>query len=253
MSRSPDAPLFLHETLVREDRMINLDADEAAHATRSRRLDEGDRILVTNGAGLLGEGTVSAIGRKPLSVMVSLISVVETPVTKPAITLATALPKGERLHTLLDMATQLGVSAFQPLECARSVVRYQPKMRDRWYRVIVSAAKQCRQTRLPALLEPVTPERLVAKRQGDSLLVYGDAGSESLCHGARGIMRPPGNLVLIVGPEGGFDNDELTMLDQCAGALGVSCGPLVLRTETAGVALLSIANQWLTSLENQNT
>ena len=249
MSNLPKAPLFLYEQLALQDRMVDLAGDEAIHATKSRRLGEGDPLHLTNGKGLLGMGTITALERKPLSIRIQLESLVDVPRPRTEVVLASSLPKGDRLQTLLDMGTQLGMAAFQPLESARSVVRFQPRMRERWQRIISSAAKQCRQPHFPEILEPTTPDRLAAGGLENNLLIYGDADGKSICHAAQGIMPPPLRLTLAVGPEGGFDDREIRSLRDGFNAIGISCGPLILRTETAGPALLSAVNQWLATHE----
>ncbi len=247
MSDTPSAPIFLCEELHCEVTAVNLSGDEATHAARSRRLGEGDLLHLTNGKGLLGKGTIKRIERKPDRILVELDSIIESPEPAIDLVLASALPKGDRMNTLLDMATQLGMTAFQPLDCARSVVQFQSRSVQRWQRIIASAAKQCRQTRFPEIRQETTPEQLVEKLPDDELLFYGDAGGKSLYQSAQGIIPPPARLVLAVGPEGGFDDREMILLQQCPRAIAISCGSLILRTETAGPALLSAVNQWLTN------
>ncbi len=247
MTAVADFPLFFHDALAPDMRELTLTDDEAVHAGRSRRLDPGDRITLTNGRGLLGTGTVGEVTRQPPSMRISVehCSVVRAPATE--MVLATALPKGNRLHTLLDMATQLGMQVFQPLDCVRSVVRHQQKMNDRYRRVIMNAAKQCRQTRFPRIEEPRSVQQLLADHGRESAMIYGEPSGDSLCMAAQGIIRKPRQLVIVVGPEGGFDDGELALLRDCS-AMAVNCGSLILRTETAALALLTTAGQWLSTL-----
>ena len=247
MTAVADSPLFFHDPLAPDMRELTLSGDEAVHAGRSRRLGPGDGIALTNGRGLLGIGTVEEVTRQPPSMRVSVehCSLVRAPATE--VVLATALPKGDRLNTLLDMATQLGMQVFQPLDCIRSVVRHQQKMTDRFRRVVMSAAKQCRQTRFPRIEEPRSVQQLLAGNGHDAAVIYGEPSGDSLCLAAQGIIRKPPRVVIVVGPEGGFDNGELELLRNCS-AMAVNCGSLILRTETAALALLTTADQWLSTL-----
>ena len=242
-----DSPLFYHDTLAADMRELTLSGDEAAHAGRSRRLGPGDRITLTNGRGLLAAGTVAEVARHPPSMGISVERCYLVPAPATEIVLAAALPKGDRLNTLLDMATQLGMQAFQPLDCVRSVVRHHPKMTARLRRVVINAAKQCRQARFPRIEEPRSVRQLLSENVHDTALFYGEVSGDSLCLAAQGIIRKPPRVVIVVGPEGGFDDGELALLRGCS-AMAVNCGSLVLRTETAALALLTTAGQWLSTL-----
>lgn len=247
MNDFTDAPLFFHAALAPDLPELTLSGDEAAHAGRSRRIGPGDRIGLTNGRGVLAVGTVRAQSRNPPSMRVSLERCRTIPVPSTEVVLATALPKGERLFTLLDMATQLGMQVFQPLDCVRSVVRPPPKQPDRWQRVVTSAAKQCRQARFPRIEEPRSVPQLLSGPGHDATVIYGEPSGDSLCRATQGIIRRPRRLVIVVGPEGGFDEGELELL-RTRSAAAVNCGALILRTETAALALLTAAGQWLSTL-----
>jgi 16S rRNA (uracil1498-N3)-methyltransferase len=248
-------PLFLCRELTAHCRVVVLRGDEAIHAGRSRRIGAGDRVHLTDGRGLLAQGRVVTASRSPASLEISLDDVVGAPEPNPRVVLASALPKGDRLHTMLDMATQLGMQSFVPLDCRRSVVRWQPRMMDRCQRVLESAAKQCRQPRIPRI-QPVSDiAGLVADADADEkqLLIHGSTSGVSLCDNRENLMTGPWKLIILVGPEGGLDPAEETLLDNCPRALAVRCGDLVLRTETAALALLAAVTQWLAGESGADT
>ena len=245
---NPDTrpPLFLSTDLDIHAGEIVLEGGEANHAARSRRLGVGDSVHLTDGRGLLAVGAVTDISRSPLTLTIALRHVVNTPEPATRVILASALPKGDRLYTLLDMATQLGMQAFQPLACRRSVVRWQPRMEQRCRRVLESASKQCRQPRIPDVLPPLGVSALVARADGQTHLVTGTPNGGSLYQSAECIIdAAEKKIVILVGPEGGFDRDEEEILAACPNYLPVRCGNLILRTETAALALLAAVNQWL--------
>ena len=233
---------------------VIISGDEANHAGRSRRLRVGDNVCLTDGRGARVEGRVSAFTKPPLTLTISVDQVSQDPAPTRSVTLASALPKGDRLYTLLDMATQLGIQAFQPLDCVRSVVRWQPRMKDRCTRVMESAAKQCRQTRIPEILNPVNIDEIVASTDHETCLVLGSATGRSLCDEGQCIIPPSiKRVVILVGPEGGFDPGENGRLSACAYSRPIRCGNQILRTETAAIALLAVATQWIATAGDSET
>ncbi len=239
-----DSPLFFCEALTADNPVLMLTGEEATHVVNARRLGEGDRIYLTNGSGVLGVGTISTMTRHPISLRVSLTQCQTVPAPETELTLASALPKGDRTRTLLDMSTQLDMQVFQPLDCARSTVRDQPKKHERWRRIIISAAKQCRQVHFPRIEGPRSVRELLSTGPRETLVIYGDPSGDSLYQVTQGILHPPARLMILIGPEGGFDPEEIRLL-KTHGAVAVNGGRLILRTETAAVTLLAIAHNWL--------
>ncbi len=187
-----------------------------------------------------------------------------TPPT-PDIELLSALPKGDRQSALLGMATQLGLSHFVPLRCRRSIASEGAHSRERWYRLCREACKQSRQPRLPTLGEECTPEAWASAVWGSgSGAGHGEADVVSITYvlhpepeaegegEGEGVVRLlesaiedrtrcPDRVRLVVGPEGGFDDEELVAL-QRGGGHRVSLSGGILRIEAAaalGVGLLS--------------
>lgn len=160
----------------------------------------------------------------------------------PRIELAASLPKGDRLSTMLDMATQLGIASFTPLKCDFSVVTLERKRQDptvRWNRIMLEACKQSRRASLPAIEEQATPTEVIERAATEgATIVVGDASG-----------RPPAELfsgvehvVVLVGPEGGFSPAEESMLTEAsdAGRLHrIAIGRGVLRVEAAATAMLA--------------
>ncbi len=241
-------PLFFHEELMIERPELILTGKEASHVANSRRLGPGDRICLTNGVGGLGTGTIKEITRHPLCLRVALEQCRTLPSPDTELVIASAIPKGERIKTLLDMATQLGMCTFQPLNFARSAVRHRPDMSDRWRRIVASAAKQCRQVYFPCINSPRSLPELVAEKTPDTFMIYGQPTGDSLSAAMQGIIRKPAKLVIIIGPEGGLNEAETQLLAAHNVAM-IQLGSLILRTETAALALLAAANHWLSELQ----
>ena len=237
-------PLFYHPELEESDQHVVIVGQEAAHISRSRRLGEGDSVHLTDGNGVLVRCRMVSLQPRPLVLQLAIEQ--REVVSRPTVemVLAAALVKGERQSVMLDMATQLGMSRFIPLRCERSVVRFQPGMVVRWQRIIRSSCKQCRQCYFPILDEEKDITPVVEAKASTTLMWVGDHNGMSISQIDPGIMKPVENIILLVGPEGGFSDIELEILAQ-HGASRVALGKQILRTETAAVSLLAAVNHFL--------
>jgi 16S rRNA (uracil1498-N3)-methyltransferase len=222
---------------------FTLDGDEGRHAATVRRIRAGERIDLADGAGVVAHCEVTAAGRDQLELRVD--AVVELPPPVLRLALAQALAKGGRDEQAVETATEVGVDTVLPWQAGRSVVRWQgergAKSLARWQSIAREAAKQSRRPRLP-LVEPVRSTRELAVRASGAALalVLHESGKRPLPD-----VRLPaaGEILVIVGPEGGIADDELTQFTD-HGALAVRLGPEVLRASTAGpVALAYLAAQ----------
>jgi len=150
-------PTFYLEEGFSEESLITLSGKEAWHALGVRRLEVGDSIRLIDGKGNVALATVVQLeGRNSACLKVAELTRI-SPHT-PDIILATAIAKGDRQSTLLDMATQLGISAWQPLLCQRSVSKVGKNSFERWQRICLEACKQCGSAWLPKLLPLAKPE-----------------------------------------------------------------------------------------------
>lgn len=231
------AGLFYLPALHEGDTTIVLDGEEARHAAAVRRIRVGEEVAVTNGQGLLASGKVTSVENKPPSLELSVEQISE--VAKPRLVhLASAMPKGDRQRVLLEMATQVGIGEFTPLLCERSVSKENEKAQERWQRICVEAMKQSRRTWLPRVNPSLGLKAFLDSLPGDTVLVCATASGDDV-HGL-GKIEPDHDIAIVVGPEGGFTNDELAMVRQ-RGALEFSLGQGVLRTETAAVVIAALA------------
>ena len=210
--------------------LATLTGDEAHHLSRVRRLAAGARVVLFDGLGRSCRAEVIQVGKH--AVELGLEEVVTEPPPPIALTLATAVPKGERFDWLVEKATELGVGRLVPLVTERSVVDPRSAKLDRLRRLIVEACKQSGRSRLMTLDEP-TPL--------SHYLTTEPAERRWLAHPGRGRFRTgeSTSCALAVGPEGGFTQCEVDeALD--AGWQAVSLGTTLLRIETAGIAAASI-------------
>jgi len=222
---------------------VTLQESEARHVAGSRRLKIGDGLCLFNGRGTLGRATIENIDRRGKTIVAKVEECQVVPAPTPRIELACALPKGERLAILLDMTTQLGMAAFRPLECERSVVKPGSTAHARWQRICAEACKQSRRPHLPIIHSLATPAQVLVDTNGCDIWVAESTGVKITDVKAD---RASGCLLLMVGPEGGFSENELAYLLKAGGQM-INLSESILRIETAAVALLSHAancRQW---------
>jgi len=218
-----------------------LDGDEGRHAATVRRIRAGERVDVADGDGRVARCEVAAAGRDRLDLTVLALDLVPAP--SPAFVLVQALAKGGRDEQAVETSTELGVDAVVPWQASRSVVRWEgergEKARRRWAATAREAAKQSRRPRVPAVADVVTTAGLAARAADAALtLVLHEAATRPLA----GVELPAaGEVLVVVGPEGGISDRELEALE-AAGARTVRLGSTILRSSSAGPATLAVLN-----------
>ncbi|MFK7894919.1 MAG: 16S rRNA (uracil(1498)-N(3))-methyltransferase [Myxococcota bacterium] len=216
-----------------------LDADESRHVT-ARRLRVGDALTLFNGAGSTGEARIEGLSKRAVQVVVERVEENSAPAS--ACVLATAIPKGDRLSTMLQMLTQLGAASWQPLILADSAVRSLDPESKRLQRICVESAKVARRPWLLSVAKPCRLDELLEARAsegGDGAVFFGDR------EGAGSGLSASAELVLI-GPEAGFTEEERARL-LSAGALPCSFSPHNLRIEVAAIGAAVALNLVSTS------
>jgi len=240
--RSPHPPLTepLFYCAALDDNEVVLTDDEAHHVG-VQRLRAGDAIAVFDGRGQVARGTVRAIGHREVRVTVEQRTHEPRPV--PRLALYSAVPKGDRLTVLLDMATQLGMSRFTPINWQRSVAEPGARAHARWQRICLEACKQSRRAWLPEIMPPASlAEAIASARAAGDRLIAAHPASDAVSVLALHLADAP-SIALFVGPEGGMTEAEVEMLRREHARL-VHLGPGILRIETAAVALLALSGAW---------
>ena len=225
---------------------VVLDGPEGRHAATVRRTRVGEHLLLTDGAGLRVEGEVVAVGSGTLDLRV--LSVAHDPEPSPRLVLVQALAKHDRDDQAVEAATECGVDEVVPWQASRSVVRWRGERGEKawrkWDALLVAATKQSRRTRRPVLAPTATTADL-ARRVGAAAAAY-VLHEDARVPLATVTLPDAGDVVLVVGPEGGVSPDELATLE-AAGAVAVRLGSTVLRSSSAGpaaLAVLSAASRW---------
>jgi 16S rRNA (uracil1498-N3)-methyltransferase len=214
--------------------------DAAAHrVTQVLRLRTGDTVELFDGGGRSWQGVIAAQGRAEVRLAVGPAA--QHP-PDPRTVLCAAPIRPNRFEWLIEKATELGVSAVQPVIVARTTVRPDevgPARLARWLRIAVEAAEQCGRFTVPSIHEPIPFARALAPAEGRLLVAAEPAHGHARPLGAvlRGVGSAP--VTLLTGPEGGLTPDEVGAAVE-AGGVVASLGPLVLRAETAAIACLAI-------------
>lgn len=216
---------------------VTVTGDEARHAITVARVRVGERVAVSDGAGLLVSGTVAAV--EPGAVSVTAVSAQRHPLPAPGLWLAQALAKGDRDEMAVQAATELGVAGVIPWAAERSITRWEGakagKGRERWASIVREATKQSIRPWVP-VVDPITSTGSLAKLPGLVLVLEPTAEAR-----LTDVPIDSDRITLVVGPEGGVSPRELETLSD-AGAIAVRLGPEVLRTSTAGPAALAVLN-----------
>lgn len=209
-----------------------LTGDEARHLSRVLRGQPGDEVVVFAGTGVEWPARIVRVARDEVELELA------DPTTDPArpgpqLTLAVALPKGERQKWLVEKLTELGVDRLVPLVTTRGVAEATEAARGRLERGVIEACKQCGRNRLLEIAVPHTIAELLAAVAA-GLAIVADPHAPPL--DAATVRAGGRDIVGLIGPEGGFTDAEIAAAEH-AGAIRVGLGPHILRVETAAIAL----------------
>lgn len=233
--------------------LFTLTGPEARHAVRVRRLAPGAPVRCADGTGRGVAGVVAALEAAGIDTLtVQVTAVLSQARVGPSFVLVQALAKGGRDELAVEAATELGVDEVLAWQADRSIVRWRPeraaKSLMKWHHVVTAAAKQARRLSEPMVSGPVSTADVVrrlaaAVSGGGAAYVLHEHADEPL---AGRSLPERGDLVVVVGPEGGITDGELASF-AAVGAMTVQLGDNVLRSSTAGpaaLAVLSAADRW---------
>jgi 16S rRNA (uracil1498-N3)-methyltransferase len=212
---------------------VEIAGPEAHHLSAVCRVRPGDAVRLFNGDGREYPARVAAVGRRAVEVEVEGVetSSRELPFR---LEVAAPLPKGDRAQFLIEKLTELGVTAFTPLQTARSVVHPREAKRDKLQRRVIEASKQCGRNVLMRV-GPLTDWPAFVRRDGlPARRILAHPGGEEWTTGGAA------DAALAVGPEGGFTDEEVEAA-RAAGWRVVGLGPRILRVETAALMLVARA------------
>ena len=216
--------------------------EAAAHHIFVLRMNPGDSIQLFNGEGGAYVASISQVSKKHVSaeVKVFLPEEVELPFS---LTLAQALPEGSKMDWIVEKAIELGVNTIQPLSAQRCVVKLSAERAEKkmahWRGIIESASEQCGRNRVANLSNVIEVQKWLGQQDMHKRILLSPRAEHSLADWSR--HQAPQAVTLMIGPEGGFSEIEEQLAIR-QGALAMTIGPRVLRTETAGLASIAILN-----------
>ena len=217
-----------------------LDGDLAHYIGRVLRLGPGAQVQIFNGSGEEWPGEVVEVSKRQVRILLGqpIAGLPESPLQ---IHLGQAMSRGERMDWAIQKAVELGVSQITPLTTEHCEVRLQGERADKrqqhWQQIAVSACEQCGRSYVPQVHAPMALADWLSSLEADLKLVLHHRTDQDLRS-----LPTPASLGLLIGPEGGLSSNEIGQAE-AAGFHAARFGPRVLRTETAPVVALSIAQQ----------
>jgi 16S rRNA (uracil1498-N3)-methyltransferase len=229
--------LFYVDALPEVGELAVVDGDEGFHAANVRRIRPAEELDLGDGHGTVAHCVVEDVAKGRLTAKV--LDRRTVPLASPSVTVVQALPKSDRSELAIELATEAGADAFVAWQAARCVARWDSSAKidkglRRWGAVARSAARQSRRPYVPVVDGVVSTAELVQRVGDETALVLHESAAVKLTELP---VAQADSLLLIVGPEGGIADDEITALSD-AGATAVRLGPTVLRTSTAAAVAL---------------
>jgi 16S rRNA (uracil1498-N3)-methyltransferase len=232
-----------------DDTLLTLTGGEAHHALRVLRLRRGERVTVLNGAG--GEFLCEVREVDHRSVQLAVIQTTLTPPLPCRLTLAQSVAKGKTMDLIVQKATELGAHRISPIISERTVAQIDEEDAaakvEKWRAVAIEAIKQCGSPWLPRIDPPCPLGKLLQSGESHDLSFVASL-REDARHPRdyfqafrREHRREPRSIRVWIGPEGDFTPAELDAM-LSGGALPITLGPLVLRSETAAICALAVVN-----------
>jgi 16S rRNA (uracil1498-N3)-methyltransferase len=235
---------FFLESPIEAPGAIWIEGEDARHIQKVLRMRAGELLYIV--LNHKAQWLCEIIGLEEGRVQVRLMEEMPAPKAQPAqVVLYQGIPKSDKMDWIVQKATELGVARIVPVQMKRSVSRLDKKdkaekKRARWQRIADEAAKQSKRLTIPAVDLAVSFEGVLKDLEADAqmLVAYEDEKHQGL-HKPLTAMDPSRPIGIVVGPEGGFEAEEIEALRK-AGAEVIGLGRRILRTETASLALITL-------------
>lgn len=245
---------FVKDSQIQEN-CIRIDGEDGKHLSRVLRAKEGEKILVSDEQGFEYTCEISGFSEAGVSAKILWKEAAdrELPVK---ITLFQGLPKGDKMEFIIQKAVELGAVEIVPVETKRCVVKLDAKKaekkRERWQAIAQSAAKQSKRAVIPQVQMVCSMKQAVKEAEALDmiLLPYELARGMEETRRLLGEIKKKASVGIFIGPEGGFEKAEVDFAME-AGAYPITLGKRILRTETAGLYLLSVLGFLLEDEEAQ--
>lgn len=220
---------------------LTLDKADSVHIVKVLRMKAGDTLQIIDGHGMAADSQIITANQDAVVVMVGEMQTT-TGEPKRRITLYQGMPKGDKLDHIIQKCVELGVYAIQPVEMTRSIAKISAKneQKTKRYQLIAKeAARQSGRAIIPEVYEPRTFQDAIRNCKNDGKIIFCDEAQGQVPF-IKAVEDSHGDLAFWVGPEGGIDEDERQTL-LSIGAVPVTLGTRIMRTETCGPAILAAA------------
>jgi len=223
---------------------IFITGEDVNHITKVLRLSRNDIIIISDGQGNDYKVVLEEIDREEIKTRIieHTVSESEPPVE---VILFQGIPKSDKMEFIIQKTTELGISKIVPVITKRTIVKFndaksEKNKLERWQKIALEAAKQCNRGRVPVISKPLLFDEAIERMKETELRIMPYEKEES--NRLRDILKyrtEVKKIGIFIGPEGGFDEEEVYKA-RCAGVVTSTLGSRILRTETAGVVVLSI-------------
>ncbi len=232
---------FYHSNSLDLNQIIILDEFASHHALRVMRVKVNDPLILFNGDGFEYKGQVIGINKKTINV--EILSKKQNDNESPiSINLFQSISSNEKMDMVIKKATELGVSAIQPIFSSRSTIKLSldrtKKRLLHWRQVAISACEQSGRSKIPVVKSPIEFNQIaeeIKTTNSLNLVLHPDSYQQS----SNLPQEYSGDINIFIGPEGGFSKDEVLLLKQ-ENCINMQLGPRILRTETAPLAIIAI-------------
>ena len=228
--------LFLVDKLD-DSNLIEVSGDEAHHAIKVLRINVGEEILISDGAGNWVRASVENIEKKTFTAKVLQRGF--QPEKSPRLIVVQGLPKSDRVKDAIEILVESGVDLIIPWQSDRSISKWRQDSLDKWQSTAVAATKQSRRFRKPEIIDGLSLSQLLEiESENSAILVMHESATTKLSEVVTSKFTGMSEIIIVIGPEGGISESELAVLEG-SGAHIVGLGPEVFRSAHAGGAALS--------------
>ncbi len=236
---------YINPANISRDKAV-LEGDDARHLKQVLRIQTGQMVSLFDGAGTIYKAEVEKISKSTVGLII-FESHKETD-TPPHLHIAQCIIKKKNMELIIQKSTELGVYSFTPIISQNCSLTYRPSTQEsRWQKIAFEACKQCGRSYVPPIEAPVNISDFLADLHYDQKIILWENESKNSLQPFSS-TNPPNSLLLLIGPEGGFTQEEVS-LALAAGFTSASLGNLTLRAETAAISALAIT-QYLLNRSN---
>lgn len=237
------AKFFVNENQVQNDKII-LEGEDVKHVKDVLRMKKNDILNISDGIKFNYTCKIEELLKS--SILLNIVSKEEIKNnSKVEIDLFQGVPKFEKMELIIQKATELGINKIYPIETKRVVVKLDEKTKEkklaRWQKIAMEASKQCKRVYIPQVNQVDNIKNIVEKLYNyDIVLVAYENEQNNFLKQELIKNKSAKKIAIVIGPEGGFDEEDLKYFENSSKIKMVSLGENILRTETAGFAMLAI-------------